>query len=176
MVSSQHRSPYLRHGGASLWSSVAAATVIACGSVAAQPLSAVRLSRYTTTAATPDVAQVDPLETVVQVSLPRDKVSTVGDAITYLLLRTGYRLAPPDSADRYTRAVLAMPLPEVHRHLGPYTVRTALSILVGKPYLLSVDAIQRLVAYRVEAAVASGAAVVGDSAERSVHPLIEQTR
>jgi conjugative transfer region protein (TIGR03748 family) len=114
----------------------------------------IRLSRYTTSPAGPDAAQVDPLEAVVQVSLPRSSVATVGDAIRYLLLRTGYRLAAPQAANTSASEILSLPLPEVHRQLGPYSVRTAMSVLLGQPFALTVDPTQRLVSYRTTSPVA----------------------
>ena len=148
---------------AGLGSAIAAALCLVSTSIAAQP-SELRLSRYTTAAASPDAAQLDPLESVVQLSLPRANVQTVGDAIAYLLLRTGYRLAAPETADAQTRAVLAMPLPEVHRRLGPYSARTALTVLLGRPYVLSVDPMLRTVSYRLDgppANASNSAAVAG---------------
>jgi conjugative transfer region protein (TIGR03748 family) len=130
----------------------AGASALACAAVRAEQAAEVRLSRYTTAAATPEPAQVDPLEAVVHLTLPRGNVQTVGDAIAYLLLRTGYRMTPAEATDPQVRAVLAMALPEVHRRLGPYSVRTALSILLGRPFVLSVDPLQRLVTYRPEPA------------------------
>jgi conjugative transfer region protein (TIGR03748 family) len=156
-----HRSPPCRFVAlAHVWSAVGVLSLLACGMAAAQSAPDIRLSRYTTTSATPEAAQLDPLEAVVQLSLPRTNVQTVGDAITYLLLRTGYRLAPQETVDPPTRAVLAMPLPEVHRRLGPYTVRTALSVLLGRPFVLSVDPMQRLVSYAVDVPTGPGAAAM----------------
>jgi conjugative transfer region protein (TIGR03748 family) len=160
MVQSHRSSPCRLVAWAHVWSAVGVSSLLACSMAAAQSVPDIRLSRYTTTSASPDVAQVDPLEAVVQLILPRANVQTVGDAITYLLIRTGYRLAPQESADQQTRAVLAMPLPEVHRRLGPYTVRTALSVLLGRPFVLSVDPMQRLVSYSVDAWTGSGSAVL----------------
>jgi conjugative transfer region protein (TIGR03748 family) len=134
------------------------------GAASAQPGADLRLSRYTTGSSIPDAAQVDPLEAVVLVSMPRASVSTVGDAVNYLLLRTGYRLAAPREANEPAGAILAMPLPEVHRQLGPYTVRTALSVLLGAPFALTVDPAQRLVAYGASSsAVADTSASVAEA-------------
>src|SRR5689334_4413915 len=69
-----------------------------CSGAWAQGSSEVRLSRYTTGSTQPDPSQLDPLETLVQVSVPRSSVATVGEAVNYLLLRTGYRLAEPPEA------------------------------------------------------------------------------
>lgn len=119
-----------------------------CSSTWAQGSAEVRLSRYTTDSTRPDAQQLDPLEAMVQVSLPRTSVGTVGEAVNYLLLRSGYRLADPAGAASPPIPILSMPLPEVHRQLGPYSVRTALSVLVGAPFTLSVDPAHRQVSFR----------------------------
>jgi conjugative transfer region protein (TIGR03748 family) len=163
MVVSHRRSPCRPAVSALAWTMVAAASLLACGPACAQPSPDIRLSRYTTASAEPEAAQVDPLEAVVQIGFPRGNVHTVGDAIGYLLLRSGYRMAPQIEADAPTKTILAMPLPEVHRRLGPYSVRTALSVLVGRPFVLSVDPMQRLVSYSVDMPAAKGSAVAGTS-------------
>lgn len=129
-----------------------------CGSTWAQGSAEVRLSRYTMGSTRPDASQLDPLEAMVQVTLPRASVTTVGEAVNYLLLRTGYRLADPHQAASPPIPILSMPLPEVHRHLGPYSVRTALSILVGAPFALTVDPAHRLVSFRTLPSEGRGAA------------------
>ena len=129
-----------------------------CSSTWAQGSPEVRLSRYTTGSTQPDASQLDPLEATVQVSLPRTSVATVGEAVNYLLLRTGYRLANPPEAASPAIPVLSMPLPEVHRRLGPYSVRTALSVLVGAPFALSVDPAHRVVSFRTAPSEVSGTA------------------
>ena len=99
-----------------------------------------RLARYTTAAALPDPALTAPLALLAQVSFPRDAVATVGDALAYLLLRTGYRLGETDAA---AGALLALPLPEAHRQLGPYSVRAIAAVLVGAAYELQISEIDR---------------------------------
>jgi conjugative transfer region protein (TIGR03748 family) len=110
----------------------------------------IRVGRYTTMLSTPTVSQTDPLEAIVQVNFPRARVHSVGDATAYLLLRTGYRLAPIEQLDEQVKHILMLPLPEVHRGIGPYSVRNALAVLLGSPFSLSVDPRRREVSYRVE--------------------------
>lgn len=152
MVLSQRPSQCRPTASVLAWAALLVTSLLAGRLASAQPTHDIRLSRYTTASTAPDAAQVDPLQAVVQIGFPRATVRTVGDAIAYLLVRTGYRLAHPQEADKRTPAVLDLPLPEVHRRLGPCTVRTALSVLLGKPFVLSTDPVQRLVSYRVEAA------------------------
>ncbi|AKU12459.1 hypothetical protein AzCIB_2566 [Azoarcus sp. CIB] len=100
----------------------------------------VRLARYTVAEPAPAAAVVDPLAVVAAVNFPREHVRTVGDAIAYLLLRTGYRVA---SADPAATALLALPLPESHRVLGPYPARAILHVLLGDPYNVNPSPVDR---------------------------------
>ncbi|MCB1889189.1 MAG: hypothetical protein KDH20_16395 [Rhodocyclaceae bacterium] len=114
---------------------------IGSGTAAAEDEPApLRLARYTTAAALPDPALTTPLAIVAQVGFPRDTVATVGDALAYLLLRTGYRLGDADAA---ASALLALPLPEAHRQLGPYPVRAIAALLVGSAYELRISEVDR---------------------------------
>ena len=116
---------------------------IGSGTAAAEDEPApLRLARYTTAAALPDPALTTPLAIVAQVGFPRDTVATVGDALAYLLLRTGYRLGDADAA---ASALLALPLPEAHRQLGPYPVRAIAALLVGSAYELRISEVDRRV-------------------------------
>jgi conjugative transfer region protein (TIGR03748 family) len=161
MVSSSGGLSWRRAASAVATVLTAAALLTSRAAPAQQPTD-IRLSRYTAASAAPDIAQTDPLEAIVQISLPRTGVATVGDAVAYVLMRTGYRLGPQQQTDLQANAVLSMPLPEVHRELGPYSVRTSLSVLLGTPFELSVDPAQRLVSYRSKAApVAANAPPAG---------------
>jgi type IV pili sensor histidine kinase/response regulator len=94
----------------------------------------------------PEPSQLDPLEAIVHLSFPRSTVQSVGDALAYLLLRSGYRLQAESFAQPVLN-LLSMPLPEVHRRLGPFSVRSALTVLVGKPFAVSVDASHRVISF-----------------------------
>lgn len=97
--------------------------------------------------ATPE--QADILQTVIQVQFPQ-QVTTVGEALDYLLLRSGYRLAETRAMDPGMRILLSRPLPEVHRTLGPITIEEALKTLAGHVYRLVVDPLNRLIAFDVK--------------------------
>jgi len=155
-MTSSHRKASCSPAASALTCMLLTTACIQSGVAWAQPGTDVRLSRYTTSSAIPDAAQVDPLEAVVQVTLPRASVATVGDAMRYLLLRTGYRLAATEAANTPASELLSLPLPEVHRELGPYSVRTALSVLLGMPFTLTVDPAQRLVSYRTTSPAGQG--------------------
>lgn len=111
----------------------------------------VQVARYTEVASASD-AEIDPLEVVAQLRFPREAVATVGDALSYLLQRTGYAARARDDV---AQRLFALPLPESHRALGPHRVRTLAQILVGESYVLCIDALSRLVG--VEAAIGAEA-------------------
>ncbi|MCX9158097.1 hypothetical protein OPU71_18400 [Niveibacterium sp. 24ML] len=104
---------------------------------------ALRVSRYTSVAATPSASERDPLRAVIKVSFPRPEVRTVADAIAYILPRTGYRFAPNAVGNPQFAELLRQPLPESHRTLGPYTVLAVLQTLAGEGYVLSAEAASR---------------------------------
>jgi conjugative transfer region protein (TIGR03748 family) len=93
-----------------------------------------------------EAAQIDPLLAIIDVRLP-STLTNVGDAADYLLKRSGYCLMTPDTAE--VRHLLQLPLPSVHRHLGPMTLREALLALAGQAYALVVDEVYREIGYRV---------------------------
>src|SRR5258708_22057878 len=96
----------------------------------------VRYARYTLIELGPDAAQQDLLQQVVDISIPGTMTATVGDALGYVLLRSGYQRceAPDDSARLY-----ALPLPAPHLHLGPMSLRDALQTLAGPRRPLPLD-------------------------------------
>lgn len=135
-----------------IWTIGVGLLVLASGTQAhekTENLSEVPVGRYSvlTPLATPE--QADILQTVVNVQFPQ-KVTTVGEALDYLLLRSGYRLAETRSMDPGMRILLSKPLPEVHRTLGPITIEEALKTLAGHVYRLVVDPLNRLIAFDVK--------------------------
>jgi conjugative transfer region protein (TIGR03748 family) len=109
--------------------------------------SEVQVGRYTTLPAGPAPNESNPLAVIATVNFPRGHVYTVGDAIDYLLLRTGYRAVERDLLDTDVQNVMALPLPESHRRLGPYRVDAMLAVLLSKPYKLWINHLERTVSY-----------------------------
>jgi type IV pili sensor histidine kinase/response regulator len=105
------------------------------------------MARYTTVSMTPGEADGNPLAVIAKVHFPREVVVTVGDAVRYLLIRTGYRLLPQDRMHPAVADVFALPLPDNQRVIGPYRVETLLGVLMGKAYTLRVDPALRTVSY-----------------------------
>jgi type IV pili sensor histidine kinase/response regulator len=106
----------------------------AFASAVADPES-VRVARYTERVGA-ETAERDPLAVVASLRFPREVVSNVGDALRYLLQRTGYGLA---AADPDTGHLFQLPLPESQRQLGPHPVQVLAQILAGNGYQVCVN-------------------------------------
>jgi conjugative transfer region protein (TIGR03748 family) len=100
------------------------------------PALVVRHGRYTLVELTPESAQHDLMQQLVDLTFPATLTRSVGDALRYLLLRSGYRLS--DDCDA-SQDFDAWPLPAPHVHLGPLTLRHALEVLVGPGWQLQRD-------------------------------------
>jgi len=105
-----------------------------------------QVGRYSLFTATPTQAQAELLTTTMTVRFP-NRIQTVGEAVRYLLQRSGYRLANVESIGPDTVALFALPLPAVHRSLGPMTLREALETLAGSAFHLAQDPVHRLVTF-----------------------------
>lgn len=104
-----------------------------CGAILdAQAANVSQISRYATVENKPLAAQINPLDAVQLIHFPQD-VQTIGQALNYWLKYSGFHLAPDDKLSSNLKLVLKQPLPQVHRHLGPLTVKDGLEVLVGKP-------------------------------------------
>ena len=106
----------------------------------------IQVGRYSLLTTAPTEAQTKLLTTKVAVRLP-GRIQTVGEAVRYLLQRSGYRLAAPESIGPNAVALFTLPLPAVHRNLGPMTLRDALKILAGPEFHLVQDPVHRLITF-----------------------------
>lgn len=104
----------------------------------------VRYGRYTLMELAPQVAQHNLLFQVVDVSMPASLDATVGDALSHVLLRSGYALCEDDPA---VSALYDLPLPAAHLQLGPLFLRDALLTLTGSVWDLQVDEVARQVCF-----------------------------
>ena len=105
-----------------------------------------QVGRYSVIAAVPTKAQADLLATTLTIRFP-ERIQTLGEAVRYLLQRSGYRLAKIESTGPDTVTLFALPLPVVHRSLGPMTLRDALKTLAGPTFNLVQDPVHRLVTF-----------------------------
>ena len=118
--------------------SALAAVIIATANVHADD--PIRLARYTLQSATAEASQLDLLAALIETEFP-PHIETAGDAIDYVLLRSGYRRIETPDAQR----TIDLPLPRAHRKIGPLDLRSAIQTLAGEPWDLHEDAIQRVV-------------------------------
>ena len=104
----------------------------------------VQKSRYTLVELRPESAQRELQRQIIDLRIPATSESTVGDALRYMLLRSGYRLCEGNPA---LTALWALPLPTAHLRLGPMELRQALQLLVGGGWRLAVDEQTRQVCF-----------------------------
>ena len=105
-----------------------------------------QVGRYSVIAAVPTEAQADLLATTLTIRFP-ERIQTLGESVQYLLQRSGYRLAKVESTGPSTATLFALPLPAVHRSLGPMTLRDTLKTLAGPAFNLVQDPVHRLVTF-----------------------------
>ena len=104
--------------------------------------SAMPIARYAYLLPGSHFAQRHPLRvTITRMRFPQE-VATVGDALVYLLARSGYRFDEARSPWAQT-ILLPQPLPEVHRDLGPIHLAEALSVLAGSAWRLKANPLYR---------------------------------
>lgn len=137
-----------------------AAPVVAVPEPAPEFVPVVRYGRYTLVELAPTAAQQDLLLQVVDVAVADTLHASVGDALRYVLLRSGYQLC----AGRETDALQALPLPVAHYRLGPLLLRDALLTLTGPAWDLHVDDGTRRVCF-VQAAADPTISPLPDAAE-----------
>jgi len=80
---------------------------------------------------------------VVEVSIPAGADRTVGEALHYVLIRSGFSLCETQEAAQ----LYALPLPAAHLQLGPLSLRDALQTLAGPAWTLQVDSLARRVCF-----------------------------
>ena len=127
---------------------VVAICAVGICSVASMNLQAkdLQVGRYSLFAATPTQAQAELLATTMTIRFP-NRIQGIGEAVRYLLQRSGYRLANIEAIGPDTAALFALPLPAVHRSLGPMRLRDALETLAGPAFHLVQDPVHRLVTF-----------------------------
>lgn len=111
--------------------------------------------RYTYVKNIPPVDQLNPLKVVIKTKIPQT-VETVGQTVEFLLARSGFVLADRSVLSNEALTLLSLPLPQVHRSIGPMTLDKALHTLSGDAFELVVDPVHRKVAYELSAKLVRG--------------------
>ena len=97
-------------------------------------------NRYTLYSYIAEKHEEDLLSTIVETTFPA-QIATVGAAIDYILLRSGYRHVPTAEVEH----ALQLTLPHVHRSIGPVDTRTAIRTLIGSSWELFEDEKTRVI-------------------------------
>ncbi|WP_418655523.1 PilL N-terminal domain-containing protein [Burkholderia pseudomallei] len=131
----------------------------------------IRYGRYTLIELMPDDDQRDLMQQVIDLTIPSASQATVGDALHYVLRRSGYRLC--DERVDTTAVLYALPLPAAHEHLGPIMLRDALQLLAGPRWTLLVDDETREVCFAPQPDDHPSSAAVPTSSPDDPAPLMD---
>ncbi|MCK4707645.1 MAG: hypothetical protein KAU21_03430 [Gammaproteobacteria bacterium] len=105
-----------------------------------------KVGRYSSISTNPTNAQMDLLAVIIEIKFPL-AINTVGSALELMLINSGFRLADPGAADPNLSILLNSLLPNIHRTLGPMSLRSALKTLSGTSWDLIIDPINRLISF-----------------------------
>ncbi|EAY4711557.1 hypothetical protein GTB35_003963 [Salmonella enterica] len=100
-----------------------------------------RSGRYTLVSVKSADAQREPLNQLIDITMPGQLVNSVGDGFRYLLFQSGYSLCGRYGAD--FAELLKRPLPAVQRKIGPMRLSEALQVVAGPAWRMSVDEVNR---------------------------------
>lgn len=104
-----------------------------------------RSGRYTLVSVKSADAQREPLNQLIDITMPGQLVKSVGDGFRYLLFQSGYSLCGRYGAD--FAELLQRPLPAVQRKIGPVRLSEALQVVAGPAWRMSVDEVNREVCF-----------------------------
>ncbi|HFW3715114.1 TPA: TcpQ domain-containing protein [Salmonella enterica subsp. enterica serovar 6,7:y:-] len=104
-----------------------------------------RSGRYTLVNVKSADAQREPLNQLIDITMPGQLVNTVGDGFRYLFFQSGYALCGRYGAD--FAELLNRPLPAVQRKIGPMRLSEALQVVAGPAWRMSVDEVNREVCF-----------------------------
>jgi conjugative transfer region protein (TIGR03748 family) len=132
-------------------------------SLVTQAANVTQINRYATVANKPLAAQINPLLAVQQIHFPQE-VKTVGEAIEWWLHYSGFALVSKDNRPDSLQTVMNQTLPQIHRNLGPLTVKEGLEVLAGQQvFVLVENALLRQVNFKLKPAYQSNAKTSGRS-------------
>ncbi|ELY4478537.1 TcpQ domain-containing protein [Salmonella enterica] len=104
-----------------------------------------REGRYTLVSVKSADAQREPLNQLIDITMPVSLVSSVGEGFRYLLFQSGYSLCGRYGAN--FAELLNRPLPAVQRRLGPVRLSEALQVVAGPAWRMTVDEVNREVCF-----------------------------
>ena len=95
----------------------------------------------------PSSVQKNPELTISSMSFP-SSITTIGQAINYALISTGYKLEDRSQFDPETRSVLMQKLPRSQRHFEYATVKQVIESLIGNHFFISDNEVTRTIAIK----------------------------
>jgi len=107
--------------------------------------SKIPVARYSLIHPAPDAGQLDVFAVREPIRIPQD-IDTVGDALTWLLKDSGYRLVSPQPLSDDTNALLQWPLPQAHRRFEFLPLKQVIELLIGPAYRVVHDPVHRQIA------------------------------
>lgn len=108
------------------------------------------VGRYSTIENEPTQAQLNPLLGIQQMHFPTS-INTIGEAVDYWLRHTGYNVSSIKNQSIELKDIFKQKLPHVQRELGPISVRSGLTTLVGQDvFNLIQDPIHRKVNFELK--------------------------
>ena len=122
--------------------------LVTTGILTVSAVDEIQVGRYSTMKTLPTEAQQNIYSTVLNVHFD-SSITTVGEAMRFLLEDQGIRLAVPRTQENQVHTLIALPLPQIHRQLGPISLRHALETLAGPVWRLVQDPIHRLVSFEL---------------------------
>jgi type IV pili sensor histidine kinase/response regulator len=105
-----------------------------------------QIGRYSVIAVRPIAGQRDLLSVTRSITIPGD-IGSVGEAFHWMLRDSGYRLATDAVLSKEARAMLELPLPDVHRRFDPMPLDTVMGLIIGPAFHLIQDPVHRLIAF-----------------------------
>lgn len=123
---------------------LAALSTLSCNAISAET----QIGRYTSVSNTASFAQKNLLATEIKVTFP-DQVQNLKTAFELLLESSGYRLSQK-SLDVDIDVLYEQPLPDVHKTLGPMSLREALQTLAGSTWALVTNPVDRTVSFKLD--------------------------
>lgn len=111
--------------------------------------SSAQVGRYLVEKDGANTSQLNPLKQTFSVTFPSN-IYRVKEAMSYLLINSGYNLAPNIQQTASAKNLLTQKLPLSDRHMGPMTIQEGLMALSGDTYQLLIDPERRLISFRLK--------------------------
>ena len=94
--------------------------------------------------------QHNPLQLTFSGSIPSN-VKSIGDAIAFMLQKTGYSVAKPNRGPYLNQYVLFhYPLPSIQRHFKQVQISEILSVFAGKAFDVFIDDVNRQISFKLK--------------------------